>query len=689
MANEDIKKRYEHYVPPVKEDPLWFNKLTLHVVESLEELKEIFDTHEGYMAWDTETEGLNPEKHRIVGYSIAFDHKEGWYVPIRHKLGKNLDPKEALDMLYNKMLHIKMLFAFNYDFDARMMEYEGYDLSPVPYYDVRVGTFMADTNVKNGVGLKDCEKRWLGWSATHFEEALGNAENFAYTDPYGEAGQYACVDACGTFAVCMKTLQYYKESKMAGKALNEFIYPMMRAMNHKIPIDVDYLSKCEEETIAHLKEIEYEVMQIVGYPFKINSNKQLGDALQSIGVNTGVFTKGGQMKVDIATLETFNLKQPTPIIEKLIDYSKSFKMYNSYITTLREQAMEKEDRSLRFAFKLFLAPTLRVAAGTDKNNDFFAKINVMAIPKPHPKNWYVHPYKEGDEVPEGDEVVLNWRFSTTEKSKYMTEGTDQHLNMRSAFLPEDGRYIVGMDFKAQELRCMANVANVKVWVDTFLSDGDLHENMAKAMWGEENYDKEKRKRAKVLNFGLLYGMSAYTLAERFHISLDEAEDIMRRYWNAVPEIVAYQNAWLRRAKKEGTIHTWWGAPRRLKHWLTSGDPKDFAFARRTVGNNQIQGFCSTLTQIAFIKVYKALYSNPDWVDYCDFFSYIHDEILSTVDKDKVLDFIEVQKKCMTMTLPNMPVPFETSVAIGNRWGCMFEFKYTEEGIEPDMFEVEE
>ena len=210
------------------------------------------------------------------------------------------------------------------------------------------------------------------------------------------------------------------------------------------------------------------------------------------------------------------------------------------------------------------------------------------------------------------------------------------------------------------------------------------------MWGAENYDKEKRKKAKVLNFGMLYGMSAYTLAERFHISQEEAQDIVNRYWKAVPEIQAYQKAMLRKAKKEGTTYNFFGGPRRMRYYLDSDDPKKRSFGQRTIGNNPIQSSCATLTQIALLKVFQQLYSNPEWSEDCHFFSFIHDEILSSVSKERTMDFIRIQRTCMEKKFPNMQVPFVTSVAIGNRWGNMFEFKWTDDGnIVPDMEQVKE
>ena len=125
---------------------------------------------------------------------------------------------------------------------------------------------------------------------------------------------------------------------------------------------------------------------------------------------------------------------------------------------------------------------------------YFGHINVQSIPKPHPKDWFVHPYKEGDTINLGDVVVLDWRFSIVEESEYIIEGFDPDMNIRNAFMVGEDEYWVSCDYAAQELRAIANYTGEDAWVNTFLHGGDLHKSMAISMWGEENYDKEKRRR---------------------------------------------------------------------------------------------------------------------------------------------------------------------------------------------------
>lgn len=485
---------YEHYVPSVKERPEFPGCNTHILIKDMDQLRKALSNPSKYIAWDTETSSLDPSTGDLVGFSFSFDGKTGYYVPLSHYMGDNL-PREALDLFYERICQAQMNFLFNMRFDFRWMEYQGYDMSKVKYYDVAVGCWLSDTNVKFP-SLKGCEKKFLGWVPSTFEETLGDETSFRFLD-VNDAYQYACVDAEGTFAVCMATVKYFKESKLAGKLENDSLYPLMRFEQETLKVDVDYLRECISEETQRLHEIQQEIYRIFGYQIKLNSNKQLGDALQQLGIHTGEYTSTGLMKTDIKTLERVNLQNPHPVLGMIVEQSQIAKSLNSYFESLLKEA-ERMGGVARFNYMTNNVPTSRLACGADKKNPYFTHINVQSAPKPHSQMWYVHDYNEGDTVGKDEFVIMRWRFSTTEKSNRIIEGFNQKNNFRSAFIVGDDEYWLSCDYAAQELRAIANLTNEPGWVNTFLSGGDLHKQMAISMWGEENYDKEKRKRAKVL-----------------------------------------------------------------------------------------------------------------------------------------------------------------------------------------------
>lgn len=685
MGNNDIN--YIHYVPAAKPRPEYPKKNKHILIDSLGKLKEALSNRADYMAFDTETTGLNPEAEDafIVGFSFAFSSDTGYYVPVKHITGVSLG-KEALDLLYQRILLSKNNFLANMRFDFRWMEFAGYDMSIVKYFDVLNAIWLSDTN-KKMPSLKWAERHFLGWDPDTFEETLGDNYNFYYLDPT-DAYAYACTDAEGTFGVAQKAIYYYKEAKLSGRLDNEFLYPLMKFEDNPLPIDVDLLNLYMEKAADQLKDLEYSIYRLIGYPIKINSNKQLGDALQELGINTNRYTKTGQMKVDIKTLESLEVEyakkeQEVPkILDYIIKYSRLFKKMNSYILTLKNEA-EKRNGRIRFSYLSNQVPTGRLASGADKKNEYFAKINVQSIPKPEPCMWYVHEY-HGEELKPYDEVVLDWRFSLEDKSEWMIEGFSPDLNIRKAFIVEKDEYWVSCDYSGQELRIIANYTREPSWVNTFLTEGDLHKEMAVRMWGEENYDKEKRKRAKVLNFGMAYGMSGYSLSEKFHVSVEEGNDIVTKFWKAAPNIQRFQSACVRKAQKEGTIANYFGRPRRVKYWMNSDDYKQRAFGRRTINNTIIQSMGAEILKLAVLKLWKNFLNEPSWTPYSRFMNTVHDEANFGIKKDKTVEGIKVIQKDMEMQIKGWEVPINIGIEIGTSWGSTFPFHWEGEKLVPSV-----
>lgn len=1042
------KEKYQHYIPEASLKPNYPECNKHHLVDNIDELTEIFEKNKNvkYMSMDTETTSLDPTTGQIVGFSFSFKEDEGYYVPLRHRIGKNCDLK-ALDLFYNSFLN-KTVFFFNYRFDARYMEYSGFDMSKVKYYDVQIGCWLADTNIPLP-SLKRSERHFMGWSPSTFEETLGTNYDFSFTDPK-EVYIYACVDAEATFALVPYTLRFFKEAKLSGKLDNDVLYPLMKFEDNPIPVNVEKLSEMYVEVEKHLRDLENNIYTKVGKMFSINSNQQLGSALQSVGINTGKYTATGQMQVSIKALEDVALSNPDPLLDDLVSYSKNNKLLNSYIGTLRDQASEY-DGMLRFAYKTCGVPTGRLASGGDKKNSYFAKINIQSCPKPNPKNYYVKDYVEGMEIKEGETRILDWVF-TDEKTDRIIEGEDQHLNIRSVFTVPDDSYFISLDYSAEELRLIANLSGEKSWIDTFNSGGDLHKQMAIQMWGKENYDNHKRKLAKcvtgdtlistenglvridslsdfreddsftplkikvltkdgiektkyfyyggkvktytietesgykitgtsehplwdgekfvkikklklndklqilldgldvneevklnndvtlnkelakvlgvlqidlsrdlfekgslfvnedytglscikvlenyivnnnitvyddfmnhftdnvmyrnrsnfeisdkdfynllrennlydkehiseaifkspkyvmkeyvkylferkavygrleensllfdykylsfledlqkilanlgvfseiienydyqyalnipkeylsafkdnvgfverdekesflvpnlglqvdyylknnesvgkdntkivldsikkitesendvfdltvkkehnfisncfishnTLNFGMAYGMSASSLAARYNLPYEEADDVVKRYWASAQAIKNFQNRSVKKAKRLGYFYNAFGRPRRVKSYFASSEGGTRAFGARTVNNGLIQSAGGDILKISIIKLWKNLYNNEKYKDKVQFHSTIHDEINTIVKKDITKEVVEVQRKCMELKLPNWPVPIVTGIEIGDSWGNCFPFHYVDGELLPDWDIVED
>lgn len=671
-----VKPDYTYWVEPVPLNPNFPNFLSRNLIRSIDELKKIFEANKDkkYMGWDTETTGLDPSSDCIVGYSFSYDGVTGYYVPVNHAVGNSLG-REALELFYEELCRVKVSFLANAKFDLGMMEIaEKFDMSKVSYYDIFVGIFLADTNIPFP-NLKDTALQWLGWDMVHFDEVLGDNYNFYYLDPE-DAYDYACVDAISTYKLAPLTMQFYKEAKTSGKIDNKFIYPLVQCEKHIMNIDVELLQSIANDQRKRLEELSQLIYKEAGKQFNINSGKQLSDVLLSLGLDTGERGKSGYMSTGGKLLEKLYSKTNHPILQYLCEQKVLQKSLSTYSQKIADEATKKGGK-LRFCYHMFNAPTCRLAGGKDKKNDYYCQVNIHAIPKPHSKMWYVHPYKPGDHVNEGDRVVLDWRFSLVEESDTLAEALDPHHNIRDAFMPDDGHYWVSIDYSTQELKAIANYSKTKVWVDTFVHGGDLHKNMAIAIWGEENYTSDLRKKAKGANFGFVYGMSKYTCSENFKISLDEAEELISKWWSAVPEIRRFQTYSIKQARKTGVNYNYLGRPRRVKYYFNHPERKTQAFGERTVKNNPIQSLGADICKLAHIKIWERILSKPENKGLVSYLSTVHDEVNLSITKDPkhfyrlLKDFYD----CMYLTLPGFDVPFDVGIEIGTRWGDSFVFEY--------------
>lgn len=368
MGKEEIKSNYEHFFPAAKIQENYLNNCNHVLVRSLDELEEILNNKQMYIAFDLETTGLDPSKDFIVGFSFSFDNLTGYYVPVKHQswgLGT-----ESLRLIYNKLCNVKKVFLANCRFDMRMMEYHEYqkhgikglfDMSKVNYQDVLSAAWLADTNIKLP-SLKWSSLFFCGIKQPTFAETLGDNVNFYYLVPE-DCYTYATSDAICTFAVMMNTTKYLKESGFAGKLENDFLYTLLNWENEVQPIDIDYLYKLKAEVENELEALEAQIYSEVGYPFTINSGAQLADALESIGIHTGAFTKTGKMKTDIKTFEyILETREDAPeILRLLIERSKIFKLKTAFVDVLISEA-ERMNGKARFGYLSNNAPCLTESA---------------------------------------------------------------------------------------------------------------------------------------------------------------------------------------------------------------------------------------------------------------------------------------------------------------------------------------
>lgn len=308
--------------------------------------------------------------------------------------------------------------------------------------------------------------------------------------------------------------------------------------------------------------------------------------------------------------------------------------------------------------------TGRLAAGSEKKNSYFSRVNIQAVDKPQSLKKYAHRSDEPGNI-------LGWVFND-EPSDLRVEVPDQDptKNVRKAILPEPGHYFVKIDYKAQELRIPANLSKEPLWVDTFQKGEDPHTNQAVAIWGKESYDSDKRKKVKPVNFGAIYGATKWAISRSLGIPVEEAGELLDRWWAAVPVLTRWVEMTKRRARRTGVVYTPFGRPRRLHYYFSSPNRKVRAFAYRTAVNSPIQGGGADILKIAFLKLAKFIDTLTREIV---FRMTVHDELDFSVDKNRI-DLLDKMVELMQITRKDWPVPMDVGLEIGNSWGDMVAFE---------------
>ena len=693
-STED-KNTYEHYVKPVNviDNFEEVYKLEHRLIRSYDELYNFYKNEfkpNTFFAWDTETSSLNAEQSiktgdlvegKIVGYSFTQDGHIGYYVPLSHpdySLGY-----KALKIFYAMICRSKLNLLYNCRFDMRFLEAmtpEKYDYTPEPdekiykfdlsgikYIDVQNTVWLADTNVAMP-SLKKSEKHFLGWNPPTFSETIGDESNFGYL-PAEQGYRYASLDALATYHLFFKTEKYYTEAGAAAKLDNDLLYPLMRLENTPINVDHDYLQSMRGDVLKHLEDLKKYLFETAGREYNINSGRELVTIFQQLGIDTGKRTKTGIMETNIKAIEGYVASHgDSEYLNKLVEYKKLLKFDNSYLEKMLEmsEAENVAKHPIRFCYFTNKVPTGRLASGTDGKNSYFSKLNFQSLPKPHSHNYHVH--KATPEQIANGEDLCGYIFNDDPNGSLgLTEGQDPHLNVRKAFCPIDNdSVVVSVDMKAEELRLVANIYKEQTWIKAFNSGQDVHKSTACKIFGEENYCKEARKKAKAASFGILYGASAYGFHNQFpDMTLEECEEFIEKFKAALPSIEAGQKASVRYAKKNGFVKTHFGRPRRVKYYLNHPDRSMRSFGERTVKNTAVQGAAGDCLKLMIIRLWKELFSKYPEVKWV---GSIHDEITYIIPKSILIDALKIIKKCQTIKLPDWPVQLDCDISIGKSFG---------------------
>lgn len=532
-----------------------------------------------YVGLDTETTGLDYYKDQVVGVCLAYKSPttiQGFYLPIRHRDYTNL-PLERVCKFTNWIIKRFQAVLFNRSFDFSMLEKEDSITIDNPIsHDVQIlcweATYEKFPSLKKSYRLY-CKKDIDSFAATmeksgaEIDETSENAHNFGETDPR-YTFTYGAYDPVATLELFFKITQMFPYIKVIYPLDNKVSEVIRQLTKQVYTIDYKVIESFKAEQDKILRELQAEIYAIAGYQFKIGSNREKAEALSRF-VTLTKKTKKGQFEVSIPVLERID----HPLARALVKYAETHKFINSYL----EPLLRTKGTEFRINYKLCEAPTARIASGSSRGNSYYAPINIQSIPSDK-EILYIH-----------EDPVLGYIGNSNPEGALGEFETKS--GVRKAFTAPEGYCFMTFDFCSEELRITANLSKEPAWIEAIKNGEDLHTATSLQVFGKT--DKAHRSKAKTINFGILYGMSVYSLRDRLRISLEEAKAMLARYHQRLVMLTRWIKSVQARGRKTMATSTYYGRVRPLGQYYNSSDPSMIGFADRSAVNTAVQGCIPT------------------------------------------------------------------------------------------------
>ena len=547
--------------------------------------------NQGYFAVDTETNSLNSMEAELVGVSLAINENEAYYVPIGHKNKEDVNLKKQLSL--QKV--IKILKPYLEDETIKKIGQNiKYDLKIFLKYGIQINsiedTMLLSYTLDSGLNrhnLDNLAKLHLGHENIKFKDVVGTGKSEVTFDQVkiDDAYKYACEDA----DVTLKLYNSFKDRMVKEKSFyiyENFELPLVKVLakmeNNGIKVDKNILKKLSESFSKDLKVLEKKIYKLAGEEFNIASTKQLGDILyQKLKIAGTKKTKKGNFATNVNVLE--DLANKGHDFPKLVlEWRQKSKLKNTYTDSLPE-FIDANTKRVHTSFLLAATTTGRLAS---------ADPNLQNIPIKS---------KEGREI-------------------------------RTAFVADKGKSIISADYSQIEMRVLAHVADVKELKKAFKNDEDIHSITASQIFDCDikKINDDMRRKAKAINFGIIYGISSYGLAKQISVSNPEAEQFLFSYFKKFPEIKEYMQETLKFCRKNGFVKTMFD---RKCHFPNINDKNHTlkSFQERAAINAPIQGAAADIIRLAMINIDKKI---QDKKIKSTLLVQIHDELLfETKDND--------------------------------------------------------
>lgn len=587
-------------------------KHTYHLATSENEIKELlaeFDKHK-HFCFDTETTGLDVLVAEIVGLSVSFKKQEAWYVPFSE------NRKEAQELLnrfkpYFENESIEKT-GQNIKYDLAILANYGIELAG-KLFDTMLAHYLLEPDQKHGMDI--LSEKYLGYKPVSITELIGKKGkeqlNFREVE-IEKAKEYAAEDADITFQLgeVFRPMLKKEETEKVLTDIEMPLIPVLASMEHEgVKIDNNALKELSTLLLSQALETEKEIYELAGVKFNIASPKQLGEVLfDNLKLDAKAKkTKTGQYQTGEEVLSLLVNVHPLP--QKILDYRQVQKLKSTYVDALPLLIHPLTGR-VHTSYNQAVAATGRLSS----NNP-----NLQNIP------------------------------IRTEKGK----------EIRKAFVPRDENHILlSADYSQIELRIIASISKDPGMIEAFKNGIDIHTATASKVWNVpiDQVDSDMRRKAKTVNFGIIYGISAFGLSQRVGISRGEAKEIIDNYFEKFSGIKQYMSDTINYCREHGYVKTLAGRRRYIRD-ITSNNRTVVGFAERNAINAPIQGSAADMIKLAMIEVDKKLREHKFETK---MILQVHDELVFDVPKNELAEVTPVIKKAMeTAMLLEVPVVVES------------------------------
>ena len=546
-----------------------FNGYNVHLVETESDLDVIRQNLHPRVCVgvDTETTGLSYLRHRMVGLCIAcgksYSPKDyaGYYIPVRHTVGQNV-PLGAVVALMQEILDGYGTMFWNRNFDVTMLELDGVK---IPFIGKMMDAQVMAHEVYNEKfpSLKEFARRWLKWEMIDFSENNAEAGNFGMTDPK-VTFVYAAGDPLATTLLGRYIWSSFPYIHQIYNIDNQVLEAIRLIGKCELYLDYDFLAAEEEKSQMKLRSIQQSIFQYVGYPFNIDSSRQLADALSQFVTLTEKTDKKA-WKLDEEALKNLN----HPLANMVLDYRE----VRVYLNTFVKKMSGWKGTPVYANYSSVNAVSGRLSSGTSKGNDYYKPMNFQNVPKTEVK-MHIHPHP-----------VLGFYLNHEVEGSLGEMKTKEGLH--AAFIAPAGWCWVTADYSGQELTIAANLSKDPVLLTPLKNGGDVHMFVAKTMFGYE--DPNHRTKVKGLNFQKLYGGTKYGISKKLGLSLDATQELIDHYDKTLWKLKAWIDNQIASAKKTGFGRTLFGRSVYLSKYLNHKDFSYRSYGERLAVNAPIQG----------------------------------------------------------------------------------------------------